>query len=115
MEIIAFQKCSTIIVEKLNIPSVVPHLLAKEMLTQRDTQIMLNQSIPDVDKTTHLICVLPRQGDGFFEKFFLCLCESKLGTGHNDIVRSLTAALKEVKSNISGLKRSASLGTLIDI
>jgi len=113
MEIIAFQKCSTIIVEKLNIPSVVPHLLAKEMLTQRDTQIMLNQSIPDVDKTTHLICVLPRQGDGFFKKFLLCLCESKLETGHSDIIKSLTAALKEVKSNISGYKRSAFLGTLI--
>jgi len=100
--------------EKLNIPAVMPHLLAKGMLTHRDTQIMLNQSTPDVDKTAHLICVLPPQGDGFFEKFVFCLCESKLGTGHSDIIKSLTTALKEIK-NTSRHMRSASVGTLIDM
>ena len=45
----------------------------------------------------HLISELPRKGDGFFEKFILCLCKSKNGTGDDDIVKSLTAALGEVK------------------
>jgi len=98
-------------VEKLNIPAVVPHLLAKEMLTHRDTQIMQNLTTPDVDKATHLICVLPRQGDGFFEKFLLCLCESKVGTGHHDIVKSLTTTLKEVKDTFCGPVRSLSACT----
>ena len=67
------------------------------MLTQRDIQIMSNLCIPDVDKTLHLISILPSKGDGFLAKFVLCLCQSKLGTGHDDIVKSLTTTLNEVK------------------
>ena len=93
----AFQKCSKVIVENLDIQAILPQLLENGMLTLRDTQIMTIQTIPDFDKVLHLIVALPRKGDEFFEKFLLCLRESEPGTGHADIVKSLTTTLREVK------------------
>ena len=84
--------------QKLNLPAILPHLIAQQMVTQREIEMMTNPSTPDVDKTAHLISMLPSKGDGFFGKFVLCLCQSKLATAHNDIVKSLTVTLNEVKS-----------------
>ena len=86
------------ITEKLDISAVLPYLNQREMVTLKDYQFLKNRWITEVEKAEHLICTLPRI-DGFFEKFILCLCESKTGTGHNDIVKALTASLNEIKEN----------------
>jgi len=93
----AFQKCSTQILESLNIAAILPHLIDQGLLTQREIEIMMNMSKTNYDKTLYLISQLPRNGDGFFEKFILCLCKSGIGTGHSDILKALTVELNDVK------------------
>ena len=74
------------------------------MVTQSDIEIMTNSLVTDKNKTLHLISTLPSKGDGFLWKFVLCLCQSKLGTNHDDIVKSLTASLNEVKRSTGFLR-----------
>ena len=74
------------------------------MLTLRDTQVMMMTTTTDVDKAMHLIEKLPQQGDSFFDRFLLCLRESRIGTGHADIEKSLITSLKEVKETTSSPK-----------
>ena len=85
--------------ENLDIPIILPHLNSYELLNEKDRQTLLNTFITNVDKANYLLGILPRKDHGFFEKFLLSLCESKTGTGHGDIVKALTAALKEVNEN----------------
>lgn len=67
------------------------------LLTQRETEMMRSESRLNYDNAVYLASELPRKGDGFFEKFMFCLCESIDGTGHKDIIRFLTVTLDEVK------------------
>ena len=97
-EKLAFKRCSPLITEKLDISAILPYLNQQDMVTLKDFQFLKNRYITEVEKAEHLICMLPRI-DGFFEKFMLCLCKSKSGTGHNDIVKELTASLNEIKEN----------------
>lgn len=83
------------------------------MLSTKDYQHLKNRYITDVEKAEHLICILPRI-DGFFEKFMLCLCNSKIGTGHDDIVKALTAALNKIKEKNGKGSASESLQDSID-
>jgi len=93
----AFVKCSSIIMDSLSIPTILPHLMEQELVNENDVEILMNQHKTKLEKTMHLMCELPRKGEGFFERLILCLCKTKIGTGHNCIVKSLTSSLKEVK------------------
>ena len=75
--------------ENLDIPTILPHLNSKGLLTQKDTQMLLNRSITDVEKVQHLLDVLPRKDRGSFKKFKECLRKTQQGTGHGDILRAL--------------------------
>ena len=99
LERIAFQKCSVVITENLEISLILPHLNAHGLLNEKDLQTLLNTFTTNVDKANYLLGILPRKDHGFFEKFIFCLCQSKDGTGHGDIVKELTTALKEVKES----------------
>ena len=97
----AFQNCSVIITDHLDISAILPHLNAHGLLADKDLQTLLNQVITNVEKAHYLLDILPRKDSGFFETFIFCLCQSKNGTGHGDIVKALTASFKKVKeSNI---------------
>ena len=98
-ERIAFQKCSVTIANNLDIPTILPHLNSYELLNEQDRQMLIHTHYTNVEKANYLLGILPRKDHGFFEKFLLCLCESKTGTGHGDIVKALTATLKEVKES----------------
>ncbi|XP_065886968.1 uncharacterized protein [Dysidea avara] len=93
----AFLKCSSIVVDNLSIPAIIPLLMEQELVNENDVDILISQHKTKLEKTMHLMCELPRKGEGFFEKFILCLCKSKTGTGHDFILKSLTTALNEVK------------------
>ena len=95
----AFQKCSVIITDQLDISEILPHLISHGLLTDKDRQTLLNKVLTSVEKTHYLLDVLPRKDSGFFETFIFCLCQSKNGTGHGDIVKALTASFKEVKES----------------
>jgi len=93
----AFKKCSSVITNNLSIPDILPHLMEQELVNENDIDILMNQHKTKFEKTMHLMCELPRKGEGFFEKLILSLCKSKVATGHDCIIKSLASALKEVK------------------
>ena len=97
LEKIAFNKCSVKITQNLDIAAVLPHLNSYGLLTEKDLQTLLNKYLTDVEKANYLLDILPRKEHGFFETFIFCLCQSKDGTGHGDIVKALTTTMKEVK------------------
>ena len=106
MEKRAFRKCSGIISDKLDISAILPHLNAQGLLTTKDYQTLTNKHSTDVEKAEYLIYKLPRKSNDFFGKFMLCLCESKSGTGHGDIVKALTqlkAKLEKDNENNGGI------------
>jgi len=93
----AFQKCSTKILGSLNIAAIQSHLMDQGLLTQTQVEIMMDLFKTNHEKTIYLISELPKKGDGFFEKFILCLCNSATGTVHSDILKALTVELNDVK------------------
>ena len=101
MEEKVFLGCSPIISEKLDVSAILPYLNEQQMLNRKDYQTLINRFITEVDKIEYLIYILPKKSD-FFGRFMYCLCMSKLGTGHNDIIKALhklKAKLEENKKN----------------
>ena len=95
LEKIAFQKCSVIIVENLDISAILPHLSSYQLLTQKDTQTLLNRSTTAVEKAQYLLEALPRKDRGSFKKFKNCLRRTQCGTGHGDILKALVESYHE--------------------
>lgn len=91
----AFTKCSVIISHNLDATEIFPHLNSCGLLTTKDCQHLLNKT-NNVDKAHYLLTVLPSK-EGFFDKFIHCLHETKLGTGHGDIIKALLARYDEIK------------------
>jgi len=105
-----FRECAVTIISKLDIDTIVPHLLSRHLLTRKDHQFLLNKSHTDDDKVQYLLYKLPRKADGWFESFLECLHESEEGTGHKDIAKSLEAAkLQEIQDRQSDLNDESHL------
>ena len=94
LEKIAFNKCAVQITQNLDITAVLPYLNSYGLLTEKDRQTLLNKYLTDVEKANYLLDILPRKEHGFFETFIFCLCQSKDGTDHGDIVKALTTTMK---------------------
>ena len=93
----AFEACSGIIIDKLDVKSVLPELISCHLLTQKDRQFLINQAHEDYDKIIYLLHCLPRKANGWFDKFILCLKRSSSSTGHGDIYDSLSVMLKDLE------------------
>lgn len=99
MKKIAFQKCSVIITENLNINVIIPYLNAQGLLTEEDHEILLSFHFTDTKKIQYVLKELPRKGNGFFDKFSYCLHQTKRGTGHGDIVKALSTTYREIRDS----------------
>ena len=105
---LALRQYSVIITQCLHVEAIFPYLMEKNMLTSRDKQILMNNLTPDDDKIAYLLVILPKKGQDFFGKFMLSICESKdgTGTGHDDIIKALTAKINELnKADIDASNR----------
>ena len=88
--------------EKLDVSTILPHLNEQGMLNPKDYQTLINKHITEIEKIEYLIYILPRKTD-FFGKLIFCLCKSKYGTGHDDIIQALTrlkAKFEEGNKNV---------------
>ena len=94
LEKVAFQKCSVAIVDKLDVLTILPHLNSNGLLSQNDLEMLLNMAFTTVQKAHHLLGALPRK-ERFFEKFKLCLHQTKDGTGHGEILEALSECYNE--------------------
>ena len=99
MQKTAFQKCSVIITENLNISAIFPHLHSQELLTEKDCDILLSVYLTDVYKRQYLLNELPTKGEEFFKKILYCLRQTKSGTGHGDIEKALSTSYKEIQAS----------------
>ena len=97
----AFKKCSVIIVSNLDVSAIFPHLNSHGLLTDKDSQVLQNNYITNVDKAQYLLNVLPRKGKKFFDKFLYCLHQTRRETGHGDIAKALSASYKDIKERNS--------------
>lgn len=93
----AFQACSRIITDKLDVKSVFPELNSCHLLTEKDCQFLINPMHEDYDKVLYLLHCLPRKGKEWFDKFLWCLDQSSSNTGHGDIIHSLKGKLWELE------------------
>jgi len=98
------KRCAVIINNKLDIDTIMPHLLSHNLLTQKDQQFLLNKYHTDHEKVQYLLCQLPRKAEGWFESFLECLRESKQGTGHMEIAKDLEAAKLQNDKELSNMK-----------
>ena len=97
MQSVAFQACSRIMTDKLDIKTVFPELNSCHLLTQKDRQFLINPMHEDYDKVLYLLHCLPRKENEWFDKFLWCLDQSSINTGHGDIISSLREKLKELE------------------
>ena len=69
------------LVQNLDVSAILPYLNSKGLLTQKDSQMLLNRSITNVEKAEYLLDALPRKDKGFFKKFRDCLHKTQHATG----------------------------------
>ena len=93
----AFEACFGIIIDKLDVKSVLPGLISCHLLTPKDRQFLMNQMHEDYDKIIYLLHCLPRKANGWFDKVMQCLKQSSSNTGHGDIHDSLSVKLKDLE------------------
>ena len=93
----AFQAHSRVIIDKLDVKSILPELISCHLLTNKDRQFLINPVHEDYDKILYLLHCLPRKVDGWFDNFLWCLRQSSSNTGHGDIIISLTEKLGELE------------------
>ena len=86
----ALEKNYPVLIEKIDIGALLPHLIAMDLLTDEDKEILMNVAKTRTDKIHHLIDVLPRKAFGWFNNFLECLQRSSSGTGHADIIKMLS-------------------------
>ena len=78
------------LIEKIDIGSLLPHLVTMDLLTDDDKEVLMNVTRTRTDRIHHLIDVLPRKAFGWFDNFLECLQRSTSGTGHADIIKRLS-------------------------
>ena len=94
---LALEECNVSFINKLDVTSILPYLIARHLLTEDDKQVLMLPTRTQVEKTQYLLDVMPRKATGWFEQFIECLRESTDGTGHGDLVTELEAKVQELK------------------
>ena len=101
LELIVLQRCSTIIVEKLDVSEILPQLNSEGLLTSKDCQTLLNQSITTTDKAQYFLDTLLRKATGSLEKFKECLHKTQHGTAHSEILKALSESYDQEVDKIN--------------
>jgi len=93
---LTLEECNVILTNKLDVATILPHLIAKHLLTKDDREVLMMYAKTQVEKAQYLLDILPRKANGWFEKFMECLQETTDGTGHGDLVKELETKLQEL-------------------
>ena len=86
--------CHDILKKKLDVKEVFPRMNEKNLLTAHDRHILSDTNNSVDTKIIHIIEILPRKGEGWWENFIASLRESTSGTAHEYLASSLTSRLK---------------------
>ena len=93
----ALWSCRSDIVELLDVGAVLPHLIAKQMLTVENKFFLTCESKSQQEKGEYLVYILPRKCNGWFLRFLDCLHQSVEGTAHADLAQRLKVQLDDLQ------------------
>ena len=93
----ALRSCCSALVQLLDISAVLPHLIAKQMLTVENRCFLTCESKSQQEKAEYLVYILPRKCKGWFVRFLNCLQLSTEGTAHADLAQKLKVQLDDLK------------------
>ena len=71
-----------------------PHLYAKELLSDEEFDILSSPYLTRQHKINTLLKGLPLKGSDFLDKFIHCLHETEDGTGHKELIDLLLSFLR---------------------
>ena len=86
--------CHDVLKKKLDVKEAFLSMNEKNLLTTHDKHILSDTNSSVDTKVTHLIEILPRKGEGWWENFIASLRESTSGTAHEYLASTLTSQLK---------------------
>ena len=101
----ALRRCCSDIVELLDVGAVLPHLVAKQMLTVENRFFLSCASNSQQEKAKYLVYILPRKCNGWFVRFLDCLHQSVEGTAHADLAQRLKVQLDDLKEQNSSRQK----------
>lgn len=93
----ALRSCRSDVVELLDVGAVLPHLIAKQMLTVENKFFLTCESNTQQEKAEYLVYILPRKCYGWFVRFLDCLHQSVEGTAHADLAQRLKVQLDDLQ------------------
>ena len=70
---LALEECNVAFVNKLDTAAILPHLIARHLLTDDDKQMLMKYANTKADKAQYLLDIIPRKAKGWFELFLECL------------------------------------------
>jgi len=97
IDLVALEECAVSFTTKLDPSAIFAHLTAQHLLTDDDKQVLLNTSRTPRENSKYIMQILPRKGDGWFDKLLHCLRESVDGTGHGDLLKELEGKRQELR------------------
>ena len=97
IEYVALEECAVSFTSKLDPSAIFAHLTAQHLLTEDDKQVLMNTSRTPRENSKYIMHILPRKGDGWFDKLLRCLHESADGTGHGDLLKELEEKRQELR------------------
>ena len=88
----ALLACHVILNNLLDVNTILPYMNRYQLLTRDENEKLTNPYTTTSDKVNYLVEILPRKGNGWLDKFILCLDDSTEGTGHSKIIEELKHA-----------------------
>ena len=89
----ALRENQPLIVQNLNLMSILPHLNANSLLTEAENQEMLLTGVTENDKIMRLVSILVKKGEEGFHRFLAALEAASDHPTHKTIAEALISSL----------------------
>ena len=100
LEDVALRCCSVTLRKKVDVKEIIPHLRQRNLLMESDVHALKSKS--NEEGVDHLVSILPKKKDGWWDELIANLKCSSTGTAHSDLVNLLERKIAELqKSTIS--------------
>ena len=93
----ALRENQPLIVDNLNLMSILPHLNVNSLLTEAENQKMLLIGLTESEKIMRLVTIIGRKGEGGFHRFLAALEAAEDHPTHKTIAEALESSLQNRK------------------
>ena len=81
----------------INLPALLPHLKSKQLLSEREEDILTNDLHTKQDRVTKLLQFIPNKGRQGFLRFMQAIREEDTHLGHKELCQTI---LQDVPANV---------------